>query len=728
MSNPFLRLLGLWFVALGCACSGKVVPLTQIVVLVDSDLSVPSELDALSIEVTGALDMPHATADLTQDRLPRSLGLVYSGGPLGPIRVTVHGLSGGKSIVQRLAIVSFQKDKTLLLRMPLQRACAAAMACSADMTCDAGSCDDALVSKLPEWNGQSKPFVDGTAGAGAGGSGGSGGGVAGGAGRAGTGGRSGAAGSGGVGGSGGGAGGNSVNLAPTCAITKPVNGDSYTAGDTVTFTGACSDPEAGTLTTGLRWESDRDGLISLLARTTRSNLTVGKHTVTLCATDPVDPKLKGCASVAITVTPLPVATARIASLSQGTTTASPFAISPSIVATGSGTGVDPVGLSWSDSLLGPLGTAGTATLNPPLIGKHVLSLTVSDARQQTATDRRTFLVLEPGKTQLIAPFSLVNQTLATGGSTHVDVLSSASISVYVATAPGVLYHFDPTVDPSTVTPMLVQTTAPSLIRDVFLPDAAGFAYVALSAGYEACAYAPGTGINTAMCTTYTGMKLPTDDTTAVVRFKLPSAMEYLLVGTNKGLLLALTADGSADGMKFLNNVAITGFASSDQALWIASVDGLYTYDLTASNPLMSGPRRQIIDANGPGNALTDVALGTDGTVWVGSASGLARFVPTTSVWTTWHPAAVSGGPPSLASNDVRDVTVARGVSIAGVARDIIWVATAAGVSRFDPSIPSFTTFTTDDGLPSNSVRAIVVLKNGDKVFGTDSGVAQYKGL
>jgi hypothetical protein len=725
MSRPLFRLLGLLFVALACACSDTVLPLSQIVVLVDSDLSVPSELDALSIDVSGVLDMPHASADLTQDRLPRNLGLVYSGGPLGPITVTVRGLQAGKSIVQRVAIVWFQRDKTLLLRIPLQRACAAAEACSADMTCDAGRCVPALVSNLPVWSGQGKPFVD-PAGVGGGGSGG----ATGGSGRGGAGGSSGAAGSGGVaGGSGrGGAGGASGNLAPSCAITTPVNGGSYTAGEVVTFSGACSDPETGTLVAGLRWESDRDGLISLLSRTTRSNLSVGQHNVTLCATDPSDPQLKGCASVAITVAAMPAATARITLLRQGTSTATPFAISPSIVATGMGTGADPVALSWSDSVLGALGTSATATLNPPLVGKHVLTLTATDARQQTATDSRTFLVLEPGKTQLIAPFSLVNQVLGLGGSTRVDVLGSASISVYAATAPGMLYHFDPTVDPSTVTPMVVQTTAPNLIRDVFLPDVAGYAYAALSAGYEACAYAPGTGINTAMCTTYQGMKLPSDDTTAVVRFKLPSAMEYLLIGTSKGLLLALAADGSSDGTRFLTNVAITGFASSDQAVWISSADGLYTYDLTVSNPLVSAPRRQTIDVNGPGNALTDVALGTAGVVWVGSGFGLARFVPTTSTWTTWRPALVAGGPPTLASNDVRDVAVARAVSIAGVARDIIWIATAAGVSRFDPSIPAFTTFTTDDGLPSNSVRAIVVLKNGDKVFGTDSGVAQYKGL
>ncbi len=80
----------------------------------------------------------------------------------------------------------------------------------------------------------------------------------------------------------------------------------------------------------------------------------------------------------------------------------------------------------------------------------------------------------------------------------------------------------------------------------------------------------------------------------------------------------------------------------------------------------------------------------------------------------------------LASNDVRDIAVAH-PNIASMARDVIWIATAAGVSRFDPSIPSFTTFTTADGLPSNSVRALAVLPNGSIAFATDAGLATYAG-
>ena len=46
---------------------------------------------------------------------------------------------------------------------------------------------------------------------------------------------------------------------------------------------------------------------------------------------------------------------------------------------------------------------------------------------------------------------------------------------------------------------------------------------------------------------------------------------------------------------------------------------------------------------------------------------------------------------------------------------------------FDPTIPAFTNFVSSDGLPGDSVHAVVVLANGDKVFGTDAGLALYRG-
>ena len=705
----------IWLACSIVACSDTVQPLTQIVVVVDSDLNVPNELDALQLEISGAMKASKAMADLTDDPLPRSLGLVHAGGELGPITVAVSGLVKGSVVVERAASVSFQLDKSLLLRMPLLRSCVAADACDSGWTCDAGSCVSDKVAKLADWNGQIKPFVsDPMAGAGSGTGGASGAAAGGNDGHGGAGGRSGSGGSGGT------------NRPPTCTITSPKNNDTFLQNASVVLSGSCSDPEAGTLQSGLRWDSDRDGMLGTTNKVTRTNLSTGTHLVTLCATDPADASLKGCASVTFSVSALPAVTASITSVTQGATTASPFDNAEPISLMGTGAGIAPIGLRWVDSVAGEIGTGNNATL-APLVGRHWLTLTATDARSESASATRSFLVLEQGKSQLIVPFTAVNQQLVADGSSHVDVLSSASIVVYAAvTGTGKLYHFDPTEDPAAAAPTQAEAVAGAQIRDVYLPTTGSSAYVALSAGYQSCAYAAGTGIDIGSCVTTQGGKLPSDETTAAIRLKAANAVDYLLIGTNKGLFVGNQTDSSKDA-SYLSDVAVTDVASDDSAAWITTVEGLYSYDLTANDALNGAPQLVTIDAVGVGSNLRAAAIGTGGVLWLGGPLGVARFIPATGEWAGWRAAASGGGAPSLANDDVRAIAVAKAVNIGGVVRDVIWIATAAGVSRFDPTIPSFTTFTTLDGLPHNSVHSVLVLSNGDKVFGTDAGLALYKG-
>ena len=132
-------------------------------------------------------------------------------------------------------------------------------------------------------------------------------------------------------------------------------------------------------------------------------------------------------------------------------------------------------------------------------------------------------------------------------------------------------------------------------------------------------------------------------------------------------------------------------------------------------------------SNGP-YTFTHVALGNSDGVYLSGAAGLGRYTPSTHNWKVWRASSSSSSSaaPALISDDIRSFAIAR-ETIANSARDVIWMGTAAGVSRLDSQLDSFTTFTTDDGLPSNSVRAVLVLPNGNKLFGTDSGLALYKG-
>lgn len=135
-------------------------PLTQIVAVVDSDLAVPSELDRIAIEVEHVQLSEAAEADLREGGLPRSLGLVHAGGPLGPIEVIARGQLGDAQVVERRAVVAFVRDRTLELRLPLTRKCAERHApCKNETTCDEGQCVPAEQSELPAYDGLIEPFL-----------------------------------------------------------------------------------------------------------------------------------------------------------------------------------------------------------------------------------------------------------------------------------------------------------------------------------------------------------------------------------------------------------------------------------------------------------------------------------------------------------------------------------------------------------------------------------------
>jgi PKD repeat protein len=77
-----------------------------------------------------------------------------------------------------------------------------------------------------------------------------------------------------------------VNQSPTASISAPTANGSFVQGSSISFAGTGTDPEDGTLSgASLVWTSSRDGQIGTGTSFTKSNLTVGTHTITLTAKD-----------------------------------------------------------------------------------------------------------------------------------------------------------------------------------------------------------------------------------------------------------------------------------------------------------------------------------------------------------------------------------------------------------------------------------------------------------
>lgn len=386
----------LWLLALTllAACSAVSDP-TRIVVEVESDLSVPRQLDRVTLEVTGQEIDGAAEADLRDKDLPRTVTLVHESGPLGPIYVTVHGWSGTTEVARKQVATWFQERRDAYLTILLTRDCLNVL-CQDGESCEEGRCvpvdGDAGVVSVGDASVKRDAGGDAAAPRDAGADAST------------DAGRDAAV--------------PSTDAAvadastppvdagaqedastpppprgrrPTCTIDRPVQNDVIQVKTPFVLRGSCSDPETGDLTQGLVWTSQIDGPLAEGAVTTGSVRSAGAHQISLCAPDPRDASWIGCGAVEVQATVGPQPAAQIVSVTQLGSALPPYYTGAPITLTGIGSGAS-VTLSWTDSLQGPLGTGARVTLQSPQAGTHIVTLTVRDRDGKQASVTDTFLV------------------------------------------------------------------------------------------------------------------------------------------------------------------------------------------------------------------------------------------------------------------------------------------------------------------------------------------------
>lgn len=137
-------------VLLVAACATE--PATQIVVVVDSDLAVPGELDELRIRIFDAqggvatdrvVRLGDGEGEFT---LPTDFG-VAPRDPEAAVQVTIELQARllGATLFTTRAITGFREGHQLRLDMILPAACVGRPACDAAETCTASGCADAAI-------------------------------------------------------------------------------------------------------------------------------------------------------------------------------------------------------------------------------------------------------------------------------------------------------------------------------------------------------------------------------------------------------------------------------------------------------------------------------------------------------------------------------------------------------------------------------------------------------
>jgi hypothetical protein len=129
--------------AMGCQ-AGR----TQVLLVIDTDLEVPDELDEVRVDLIGPSgETRRSEGSITgpQD-LPRTLGIVDETHTARMVRVTITGLRGGANVIQRRGVFTFVPGETRMLRMDLLRGCVG-VSCPSDQTCGDNGCRSSIIGQ-----------------------------------------------------------------------------------------------------------------------------------------------------------------------------------------------------------------------------------------------------------------------------------------------------------------------------------------------------------------------------------------------------------------------------------------------------------------------------------------------------------------------------------------------------------------------------------------------------
>ena len=210
---------------------------------------------------------------------------------------------------------------------------------------------------------------------------------------------------------------------------------------------------------------------------------------------------------------------------------------------------------------------------------------------------------------------------------------------------------------------------------------------------------------------------PDDDQVTTVTADLKGT---LWVGTDYGVYRYLPGKDAFQRYALIapkdndsGDVVSSIYADSGGRLWAGTSQGLVQLD-----PSHGTLRRFLHDAaradSLPGDAVTSICETEDKRVWVGTTEGLASFDGDHDSFTSYHT-----DPNDRTSISYDDIQYCRGDALGG-----LWVGTADGLDHLSAGSKSFKRYFVSDGLPNDTIYAILPDAAGGIWVSTDDGLSR----
>lgn len=211
--------------------------------------------------------------------------------------------------------------------------------------------------------------------------------------------------------------------------------------------------------------------------------------------------------------------------------------------------------------------------------------------------------------------------------------------------------------------------------------------------------------------------------------RLDDAAVFVIAGDSEGDLWAGTDyglfryDRARDGFRQIRlavgkdkqdrNVISSVFEDHSHRLWVGTVGGLALFDPRTNKVkqwFVHDPKRP---DSLPDNSISAICQTQDGALWLGTISGLAKFDGQHDHFSTYTK--IANNAHSLSSNNIQSCAAAG---------NNLWVGSVSGLDFLNTQTGQVRRYSTSDGLPNDSIYAILRDNQGDIWVSTDNGLSR----